>query len=113
LNRILPAEIKRKTQNLNTTLSSQKILRKSFMEIETTINLDEGKEVWLNVKVKFYDDGVGNYEFFGGKGYDKKLGFDIVSVSHDEELTDEERKEVEEYLESNEFQEKIGLLIES
>ena len=83
------------------------------MEIETTINLDEGKEVWLNVKVRFYDDGVGNYEFFGGKGYDKKLGFDIVSVSHDEELTDEERKQVEEYLESNEFEEKIGLLIES
>jgi len=83
------------------------------MEIETTLNLDNGKEVWLKAKVRFYNDGIGSYEFWGAKSNDKRLGFEIISVSHDEELTDEERKEVEEYLDSTEFHEKIELLIES
>ena len=83
------------------------------MEIETMVNLDDGKEVWLKAKIRFYNDGIGNYEFWGSKWNDAKVGFEVISVSHDEELPDEERKEVEEYLESNEFHEKIGLLIES
>lgn len=81
------------------------------MEIEDKLTLDNGKEVHLNANVKFYDDGIGKYEMWGHVGYDKKTGYDIISASHDEDLTDSERKEVEEYLESREFYEKVGEIV--
>lgn len=82
------------------------------MEIELSIHLDNGREVWLNASVKSYDDGIGEYEYWGSVRNDRKIGFEVIKVTHDEDLTDDERKQVEEYLESNGFQEKIGEILE-
>jgi hypothetical protein len=77
------------------------------MNIELSIYLDNGREVFLNVDAREVDDGIGRYEFWGQKYVDNRKSIEVIKVTHDEDLTESERKEVEEYLESSEFQQKV------
>lgn len=77
------------------------------MDVE--LILDNGKTVILNVEAEEVDAGIGQYEFWGQKCVDNRKSVEVKRVTHDEELTDDERKEVEEYLESREFNEKVTL----
>lgn len=77
------------------------------MDVE--LILDNGKTVILNVEAEEVDDGIGQYEFWGQRCVDNRKSVEVKRVTHDEDLTDDERKEVEDYLESREFGEKVTL----
>lgn len=81
------------------------------MNIKLSIHLDNGREVFLNVDAREVDDGIGEYEFWGQKCVDNRKSIEVIKVTHDEDLTESERKEVEEYLDSNEFQQKVEEIV--
>lgn len=70
---------------------------------------DNEKEITVTVDVSAYFDGIGPYEYWGFRGYDKgELCVDINSVCYDKEgLPQDEIDEIEKYLKTREFQEKI------
>lgn len=70
---------------------------------------DNEKEISVTVDISAYFDGIGPYEYWGCKGYDKgQLCIDINSVCYDKEgLPQDEIEEIEKKLKSREFQERI------
>ena len=70
---------------------------------------DNEKEITVTVDVSAYFDGIGPYEYWGSKGYDKgQLCIDINDISYNKEgLPQDEINEIEKYLKTREFQEKI------
>ena len=70
---------------------------------------DNEKEITVTVDVYAYFDGIGPYEYWGCRGYDKgQLCVDINDVSYDKEgLPQDEIDEIEKQFKSREFQEKI------
>lgn len=67
------------------------------------------KEIEVKVDIHAYFDGIGPYEYWGSKGYDEgELRIEINSVTYDKEgLPQDEIEEIEKYLKTQEFQEKI------
>ena len=66
---------------------------------------DNEKEITVTVDVSAYFDGIGPYEYWGCRGYDKgQLCVDINDVSYDKEgLPQDEIDEIEKQLKSREF----------
>lgn len=77
------------------------------MEITISyLDKDENeKEISLDVSASLFYDGIGPYEFWGQKGFDKgELCLDIEEVSYDKTgLTQAEIDQIEEYIESEKF----------
>jgi len=67
------------------------------------------KEIEITVDTSVYFDGIGPYEYWGSKGYDKgDLCIDVNTIVYDKkDLTAEEIQQIEGYFESQEFHEEI------
>ena len=67
------------------------------------------KEIKVTVDISVYFDGIGPYEYWGQKGYDKgDICIDVNTIVYDKkDLTKEEIKQIEDYFESQEFHEEI------
>jgi hypothetical protein len=67
------------------------------------------KEIEITVDTSVYFDGIGPYEYWGSKGYDKgDLFLDVNEIIYDKKgLAEEEIKQIEGYFESQEFHEEI------
>ena len=67
------------------------------------------KEIEITVDTSVYFDGIGPYEYWGSKGYDKgDLFLDVNEIIYDKKgLAEEEIKQIEDYFESREFLEEI------
>lgn len=76
----------------------------SFLDKE-----ENEKEIEVTVDVSVYFDGIGPYEYWGHKGYDKgDICIDINKTTYDKTgLTKEEIQQIEDYFESQEFHEEI------
>lgn len=68
-----------------------------------TIKLDSGKEISVSVSGSVLNDGIGAYEFWGHKFYDKGRSYvDIYSWKYDKsELVKDEIEEAESIISSN------------
>lgn len=79
------------------------------MEIAVSYLNKEGdeKEIKVKVDISTYFDGIGPYEYWGSKGYDKgNLCFDINEIIYDKaELTEDEISQIEEEIASQNFRE--------
>jgi hypothetical protein len=67
------------------------------------------KEIEVEVEVSAYFDGIGPYEFWGSKGYDKgNLCVDIEETTYDKTgLTEDEIKQIEQEIASEKFASKV------
>ena len=67
------------------------------------------KEIKAKIDISAYFNGIGPYEYWGSKGYDKgDLFLDVNEIIYDKKgLTEEEIKQIEEYIECQEFDEDI------
>ena len=67
------------------------------------------KEIEVTVDISVYFDGIGTYEYWGFKGYDKgNLCSDINEVIYDKTgLTKDEINQIQEEIASQDFQEKV------
>jgi len=63
------------------------------------------KEIEVTVDISVYFDGIGPYEYWGQKGYDKgDICVDINEIAYDKSgLTKKEIKQIENYFKSEEF----------
>jgi hypothetical protein len=70
---------------------------------------DNEKTIKAKVDISAYFDGIGPYEYWGSKGYDKgDICIDVNEIIYDKkDLTAEEINQIEEYFESQEFHEEI------
>lgn len=81
--------------------------------MEITVNYFDKDENEKTIKAKIdisaYFDGIGPYEYWGSKGYDKgDLCIDINEIIYDKkDLTAEEIEQIEEHFESQEFHAEI------
>ena len=81
--------------------------------MEITVNYfdkeENEKEIKVKVDISVYFDGIGPYEYWGRKGYDKgNLCSDINEVIYDKTgLTEEEINQIQEEIASQDFQEKV------
>lgn len=67
------------------------------------------KEIEVEVEVSAYFDGIGPYEYWGSKGYDKgNLCVDIEAIAYDKTgLTEDEIKQIEEETASKNFESRV------
>ena len=67
------------------------------------------KEIEVSVDISIYFDGIGAYEYWGQKGYDKgNLCSDINEIIYDKSgLTEDEINQIEKEIASQNFQEKV------
>lgn len=71
------------------------------LEIETAD--DDMLIVDLEVSGTYGDLGIGSYEYWGFKGRDVRMGWEIEGWDYDESLyTKEQNKMIEEYIQKNE-----------
>jgi hypothetical protein len=81
--------------------------------MEITVNYfdkeENEKEIEVKVNISAYFDGIGPYEYWGHKGYDKgNLCIDINEIIYDKAaLTEDEISQIQEEIASQDFQEKI------
>jgi len=81
--------------------------------MEITVNYfdkeENEKEIKVKVDISVYFDGIGSYEYWGQKGYDKgNLCSDINEVVYDKTgLTEDEINQIQEEIASQDFQEKV------
>jgi hypothetical protein len=81
--------------------------------MEISVNYFDREENEKTIKAKIdisaYFNGIGPYEYWGSKEYDKgDLFLDVNEIIYDKKgLTEEEIKQIEDYFESREFLEKI------
>jgi len=81
--------------------------------MEITINYfdkDENeKSIKAKIDISVYFNGIGPYEYWGSKEYDKgDIFLDVNEIIYDKKgLTEEEIKQIEDYFESREFLEEI------
>lgn len=81
--------------------------------MEITINYfdreDKEKSIDITVDVSSYYDGIGHYEYWGSKEYDKgHFCVDINEVIYDKSgLTEEEVAQIEEEIASENFSERV------
>lgn len=70
---------------------------------------DNEKEIEVTVDISVYFDGIGPYEYWGQKGYDKgDICIDINSTTYNKErLTKEEIQQIEDYFKSQDFHQEI------
>lgn len=70
---------------------------------------DNEKEIEVTVDISVYFDGIGPYEYWGQKGYDKgDICIDINSTTYSKEgLTKEEIQQIEDYFKSQDFHQEI------
>jgi len=81
--------------------------------MEITVNYfdkeENEKEIKVKVDISVYFDGIGPYEYWGQKGYDKgNLCIDIDEIIYDKAgLTEDEINQIQEEIASQDFQEKV------
>jgi hypothetical protein len=81
--------------------------------MEITVNYfdkeENEKEIKVKVDISVYFDGIGSYEYWGQKGYDKgNLCSDINEVVYDKTgLTEDEINQIQEEIASQDFQGKV------
>jgi len=70
---------------------------------------DNEKEIEVTVDISVYFDGIGPYEYWGCKGYDKgDVCIDVNSTAYDKTgLTKEEIQQIEDYFKSQDFHQEI------